>query len=116
MAMAKGIVASDLDQIGQVLKNSLRVEDLPAEVPNGSETDLAVLTPPGDRDGLVQGIRFLVRQPQWRRLLGRNARREALTHYTWDKHVGAILQALSVTLTADERPMTQSTTGETIQA
>jgi glycosyltransferase involved in cell wall biosynthesis len=93
MAMAKGIVASDLEQIGQVLKESLRVHDLPlAGEPSGNK--LAVLVRPDDEKELIAGIRFLVERPDWRRHLGANARREVLARYTWDHHVNAILEGL----------------------
>ncbi|MGH7146792.1 MAG: glycosyltransferase family 4 protein [Nitrospiraceae bacterium] len=93
MAMAKGIVASDLEQIGQVLRNSLRVSDLPhVGAPLGDK--LAVLVRPDDEKELITGIRFLVEHPDWRRHLGVNARREVLARYTWDHHVSAILEGL----------------------
>jgi glycosyltransferase involved in cell wall biosynthesis len=93
MAMAKAIVASDLDQIGQVLHNSLRVEALPDGPPAETDDRLAVLTPPGDADGVARAIRFLVEYPEWQSLLARNARREALSLFTWDRHVQKILAA-----------------------
>lgn len=93
MAMAKGIVASDLEQIGQVLKNSLRVPDLPlVGEPTGRE--MAVLVRPDDEKELIAGIRFLVERPDWCRHLGANAHREVLARYTWDHHVNAILEGL----------------------
>jgi glycosyltransferase involved in cell wall biosynthesis len=92
--MGKGIVASDLDQIGEVLKNSLYVADLPSEGPKQDDTYLSVLVPPGDISGIVQGIRFLVENPPWRSQLGKNARKEALSKYTWQHHVNAIIEKL----------------------
>lgn len=94
MAMGKGIVASDLDQIGDVLKDSLRAGALPQTAPSGKESALAVLACPGDVEGLIAGIVFLVDHPDWRRLLAANTRREALSRYTWKRHVGAVLSAL----------------------
>lgn len=94
MAMGKGIVASDLEQIGETLGRSLRVESLPAGSPAGDENALAVLARPGDVDALARGIRFLVDHPAWANLLGRNARTEALNRYTWDHHVEKVLSAL----------------------
>jgi len=94
MAMGKGIVASDLDQIGQVLRDSLRSDALPSREPAGDDTALAVLTPPGDVDALVRSIKFMADQPAWRATLGRNARAEALDKYTWSHHVAAILDRL----------------------
>jgi glycosyltransferase involved in cell wall biosynthesis len=92
MAMRKAIIASDLDQISHVLRNSLRAEALPTALPRGNESLLAVLFRPGNIDELIQSIRFLTEYPQWRQSLGANARREALANYTWSRHV-AVIQA-----------------------
>lgn len=96
MAMGKGIVASDLFQIGEVLKNSFHVDNLPDmdPGPEDSETRLSVLCRPGSASDLREAIKFLVERPAWRRVLGQNARREALTKYTWASHVRAILDGL----------------------
>lgn len=94
LAMGKAVVASDLEQIGEVLADSLRVASLPQQGPQPGEQRLAVLTEPGDVGGLIDGIRFLVEQPSWRRTLGENSRREALAKYTWDRHVDSILNGL----------------------
>lgn len=93
MAMGKGIVASDLDQIGQVLQKSLKTQRLPVQGPQPNDESLGVLSPPGDVPGIISGIRFLVENPHWRVMLGQNARREALSKYTWQHHVEAILSA-----------------------
>lgn len=98
MAMGKGIVASDLSQIGEVLKNSLHVDNLPDMDPEKSETRLSVLCQPGSASDLREAIRFLVERPAWRRVLGQNARREALMKYTWTAHVKAILDGLEKTV------------------
>jgi glycosyltransferase involved in cell wall biosynthesis len=94
MAMGRGIYASDLDQIGTVLRDSLRVESLPAEAPSPTDSRLAVLGRPGNVDDVVRGIEFLVQRADWRSALARNVRAEALAKYTWDRHVGEILSAL----------------------
>ena len=91
MAMGKPIIASDLDQIGEVLANGVHLgREQP--VPTGGE--LAVLTAPADVAGLIQGIRLVVEDPALARRLGTNARAEVLSHYTWQHHVGAILERL----------------------
>ena len=46
MAMGKAIVASDLEQIGTILKAGLRVRELPSGEPRADERRLAVLCPP----------------------------------------------------------------------
>lgn len=93
MAMGKGIVASDLEQIGEVLRQSLRVADL-ASIGEPSGHELAVLVSPGDVQELIAGIRFLVEYPEWRHYLGVQARKEVLARYTWNHHVGAIIERL----------------------
>lgn len=95
MAMGKAIVASDLEQIGQVLQNSLRVNHLPSNEPRGDETELAVLASPGDRQALIDGIYFLVENPGWRALVGQNARTEAISRYTWNHHIKIIIEGLN---------------------
>ncbi len=96
MAMGKGIVASDLEQIGDVLSPGFKV----FEITKGKkdriiEDAIAVLTTPGDVDDLVCGIRLLVERPELCEQLGDNARRKVLDRYTWKHHVGAIVDALA---------------------
>ena len=43
---------------------------------------------------LVAGIRRLADDPTWRDVLGANARALATERYTWDAHVGRILERL----------------------
>lgn len=94
MAAGKGIVASDLDQIGEILSGSLRSGKLPVGPPDGTVSAPAVLTEPGSVDGLKAGIGFLCESRAWRRALGAKARSRVLERYTWDHHVGAILDGL----------------------
>jgi len=79
MAMARGIVASNLDQIGEVLRHE----------------ETAWLVPPGDVDALAAGLERLVYDPALRRRLGEAARLDAVAHHTWRGHVARILEALS---------------------
>jgi glycosyltransferase involved in cell wall biosynthesis len=72
MAAAKPIVASDLDQIGDVLRG------------------VGVLVRPGDPDDLVRGLREALDHPE----LGAAARERVLERYTWRHHVDAMLERL----------------------
>jgi glycosyltransferase involved in cell wall biosynthesis len=91
MAMARGIIASDLDQIGDVLQPAVRF-------PSGRAADspgaVAVLVPPGDERALMEAVLWLAAQPERRATLAENARRLALARYTWSHHVAAILAGL----------------------
>jgi glycosyltransferase involved in cell wall biosynthesis len=95
MAMQKGIVASKLDQIGEVLTPGLDASALPGSPPSSEHPELAVLYEPGNLEELMQGIRFLVERKDWRSHLGSNARQRALDKYTWQHHVQAILNGLA---------------------
>lgn len=92
MAMGLPIVASELDQIGDVLQPSVRVSDLSAATEPADA--VALLVTPGSEPELAQGIRHLVERPEWRTALGASARALAVARYTWDAHVAAILDRL----------------------
>jgi len=80
MAMGKGIVASNLDQIGEVLKDG----------------ETAILVKPGDVEDLAKGIQNLIDNPKLRKSVGESARKEVVKYYTWDKHVERILEKLKI--------------------
>lgn len=90
MAMGKGIVASDLDQIGEVLEHDRT----------------AWMVRPGDAGALVQGLKTLADDPGLRERLGRAARAEAVAKYTWVKHTARIIERLKVLYT--EQPSNYS--------
>jgi glycosyltransferase involved in cell wall biosynthesis len=77
MGLGRAIVASDLDQIGEVLEHGRT----------------ALLTPPGDVPAAASAVARLLDDEALRARLGRAALEEALASYSWDAHVGRILQA-----------------------
>jgi glycosyltransferase involved in cell wall biosynthesis len=78
MAMGKPIVASDLDQIGEVLDHG----------------ETAWLVQPGDPDDLAAGIAILIDDPERAARLGRAARERAVSRHTWRAHTERIVEAL----------------------
>jgi glycosyltransferase involved in cell wall biosynthesis len=84
MAMGKGIVASELDQIGEILEHGRA----------------AVMVTPGDADALAAGLRALVHDPERRAALGREARRLAVERHSWRSHAARIVDALRARLPA----------------
>jgi len=94
MAMAKPIVASDLAQIGEILRPALDVHDLPVSDPDPTDERLAILVRPGTVEDLTAAIRFLVERPAWRSALGDRARARALARHTWDHQIQLILDHL----------------------
>jgi glycosyltransferase involved in cell wall biosynthesis len=78
MAMGKGIVASDLNQIGEVLKHD----------------DTAWLVKPGDVESLMYGLKILIDDEHLRNRLGKAARQEVVSKYTWKEHTRKIIEKL----------------------
>lgn len=86
MAMGGGIVASDLEQIGEVLSPALRAGSLPNDI-SGVGNERAILCKPGALDEFVEATLFLVRHPDIAAALGRNARSAVESEYSWASHV-----------------------------
>ncbi len=80
MAMGKGIVASRLGQIGEVL----------------TDEETALLVEPGDARELSEAILRLVNSAQLRERLGAAARREAIARHTWTHNARRVLEAYQV--------------------
>jgi glycosyltransferase involved in cell wall biosynthesis len=78
MAMGKGIVASDLEQIGEILKHD----------------QTAWLVRPGDVGDLMAGLKRLLDDNACRHRLGAAARREVTARYTWQEHTRRIMSKL----------------------
>lgn len=78
MAMGKCIVASDLDQVGDILEH-------------GRAAQMVV---PGDVASLVDGLHKVIADPARREALGAEARRMAVARHTWQQHTRRIIDAL----------------------
>jgi glycosyltransferase involved in cell wall biosynthesis len=77
MAMGKGIVASRLGQIGDVLKDE----------------ETALLVEPGDVEELSKAILRLAGSPELRERLGHASRERAVAHHTWAHNARTVLDA-----------------------
>lgn len=78
MAAGRAIVASRLDQVGQVLENDVT----------------ALLVPPGDVAALAEALLTLADDAPRRAGLGQAARATAVQRHTWQGHVDRILSRL----------------------
>ncbi len=76
--MEKPIVASDLEQIGEVLRHR----------------ETAWLVKPGDPVDLAKGMMTTFQNPDLAKKMAVNARKEVLANFTWDRQVAKIIQAL----------------------
>jgi glycosyltransferase involved in cell wall biosynthesis/SAM-dependent methyltransferase len=89
MAMAGGIVASDLEQIGEVLSPALRPADL-ARPGVAVTNERSVLCTPGDVGQFTDAVGMLASRPDLCRALGHNARQAVADHYSWTRHVARL--------------------------
>jgi glycosyltransferase involved in cell wall biosynthesis len=78
MAMGRGIVASALEQLAEILTHDRT----------------GWLVPPGDAGALAEGLRVLVNDPARRERLGCAARDEVVARYTWKEHTRRIIDKL----------------------
>lgn len=78
MAMGKGIVASDLDQMSEILRDG----------------ETALLIEPNNIEAVADAMHKLVNNKELREKLGRNAREEVCKNYTWKMHTQKIIDAL----------------------
>jgi glycosyltransferase involved in cell wall biosynthesis len=93
MALGRAIVASDLEQIGEVLRPALTPSDLvTGKAVAGARS---VLCPPGDLDQFILAVVALARSSELCDQLGQGARRAVVEHYSWKQHVARLWDALS---------------------
>ena len=78
MAMGRAIIASNLEQMSEVLRNGTT----------------ALLVEPNNSDALAHAITKLIDDDKLRTILGKNACDEARDKYTWEIHTTRIYQAL----------------------
>jgi glycosyltransferase involved in cell wall biosynthesis len=94
MAMEKPIIASELEQMADVLSGSPRIRDLPAGALAEAGDAAALFCTPGSVADLTRAILFISSNRAFGKALAVNARRRVLRHYTWQRHVEAILDRL----------------------
>ncbi|MDA8637313.1 glycosyltransferase [Rhodospirillales bacterium] len=103
MVLGKPVVASDLGQVGEILKDSPNILDIKS---NGSVIDVGkacgVRVPPGDVLGTADAIRFMLDHEDWRIAAGKNCRQLISESYTWTHHVGAVLKKLQEVSVAND--------------
>lgn len=104
MAMGKPIIASDLDQIGQVLRGWEPGLQMPVSA--GHTGAGAILVEPGSLDSLAVAVcRAAVMSPEERRKLGDLALKYVRRSFTWDRNVEAVMEAFG------RRPKKEATPG-----
>jgi len=87
------IIASDLEQIGEVLQPAMSLAQLEQgeEAPEGAR---AILTPPGDAKAFTRALIALANRPALAAVLGGNARAAALSEHSWQRRVERLRDVL----------------------
>lgn len=86
MAMGRAIVASQLEQVGELLVDG----------------ETALMVPPGDVDALSEKLGVLICSPEMCQKLGIAARAQAEKDHTWQRHTEKILNRLKSLSGAEE--------------
>jgi glycosyltransferase involved in cell wall biosynthesis len=76
MAMGKAIICSDMAQMAEILEHK----------------KTAYMVKPANTDELMKVMKMLIDDKKTQDILGKNARKEVVAKYTWDKHVVNILK------------------------
>ncbi len=91
MAFAKPIIASNLDQVGEIFEAKLDAGKLPPDLPFVSD-ESAIIFEPNSHSQFVTSILFLAENYHKLGDLGKNAHSLVMKKYTWSKHVDKIVE------------------------
>lgn len=89
MAFAKPIIASNLDQIGEVFEDKLYANEL--DKFSTIENESAIVYEPDNYEEFIKSILFVAARGNEIEKIGKNAYKMAMERYTWDVHVDKII-------------------------
>lgn len=100
LASGRPIIASDLDQIGEVLSEEMLITDSMDSL-NEAETHTQLMTPamlthPGSTTDLSKAILSAGNDSKWRKSAGLVARELAVKKYSWDQNVKQISEFVAL--------------------
>lgn len=91
LSMGKPVIASDLDQVAEVVFPALHLEDLKQALL--IDKQVGIVVPPKNVGAFVAAALTLLEcQENQRKLMGENARKKAVQFYDWKNHVEKILK------------------------
>ena len=95
LAMGRPVIASNIEQIGQIMEDCPKVGEISEETVSPERNQCGILVNAGEAEELCMSIHFLIENPEWRCMAGKNARHLAISRYTWKQHVRTILKAVT---------------------
>lgn len=92
MSMAKPIIASDLEQLSEVVSPAIKITRDQQVVPLVVQKEVGILVDPLDIQGFINACKFCYHlSPEMQQKMGNNARQKVLEKYTWKEHVERII-------------------------
>jgi glycosyltransferase involved in cell wall biosynthesis len=93
MSMSKIIIASNLDQIAEIISPSLKVKNINSDfiVNFDSKDSVGITFDQGNQEQLAYAIEFAVKNFEKLNYLGNNAREKAIKNYQWNNLTKSIL-------------------------
>lgn len=92
MSLGKPIIASRLDQLAEIIKPALTMEELKQATPEQIKDAVGILVRPDDVVGFVKAVCWLLEQDKnTSDIFGVNARDTVCKNYTWHHHVKKII-------------------------
>lgn len=95
MAMAKPIIASDLEQLAEVVNPAVKVSGEPEFAAHNRMTgsEVGILVKPEDTQGFINAMHYCLQiSEDDRKQMGTNARQKVIEQYTWKQHVKKIIE------------------------
>jgi len=91
MSLAKPIIASDLEQLSELLEPAVKLDDLKNKSKMFTR-EVGILVPPHDIKGFIEAACFLAQTDEkQKKILGDNVRQKTEKKYTWHVHTKKIL-------------------------
>jgi glycosyltransferase involved in cell wall biosynthesis len=93
MSLAKPVIASDIEQLADVISPAIKMTETDSVMAPPSAT--GVLVRPDDTQGFVAAVSLVLSmEDRERKQLGANAREKIVKHYTWRQHTQKIIDAV----------------------
>lgn len=93
MSMARLIIASDIEQLSEVLYPAFKVSGVTEVVPLKVHNQVGLVVDPSDIQGFINACKLcLAMSHEDQSRMGNNARQKVLAHYTWKQHVQKIIE------------------------
>lgn len=93
MAMAKPIIASDLEQLAEVINPAVKISGESNCGVRMTGSEVGILVKPEDTQGFIAAMHYCLQMSEDdRKKMGTHARQKVIEQYTWKQHVKKIVE------------------------